>query len=190
MGRIKITKQRKLITYSDLWRTSEVLLDRAKAEPVGSYYPAVASLAFSAFALEAFLNHIGEHLFATWREIEVLSPKAKIHVLCERLRLTPNWGTQPWQVVPQIIGFRNKIAHGKNELLTFEAVVPQDEKYDAIWREFLFSDWQTYATAKNAELVRDRLLALFKMIHAKANIKGDLLFHHGSQFGSAESLPE
>ena len=190
MEQVKITKERKLITYSDLWRTSEVLLDRAKAEPVSSYYTVLASLAFSAFALEAFLNHIGEHLFTTWREMEPLSPKAKINVLCERLALTPKWGAQPWQVVPEIIGFRNKLAHGKNEVLRFEDVVEKDEKYDDIWREFLFADWQRYATAENAERVRKQLTALFTMIHARAGIEEDWLFRHGSQTGSAKRLPD
>jgi hypothetical protein len=190
MERIRISKEREIITYSQLWRASGVFLDHAKAEPNGSSYPALASLTFSAFALEAFLNHIGERLFETWRDIEPLSPRAKVNVLCERIGLTPDWGTQPWQVVPEIIAFRNKVAHGKNEILRVEKEVPQDEKYNQIFNEFLFADWQSYATADKAERVRDRLLALFKMIHTGANLENDWLLRDGTQITSTHPVRE
>lgn len=191
MGRVRITKERKLITYSDLWRTSEVLLKRAEAEAAGSYYLSLASLVFDAFALEAFLNHIGENVYARiWQNLESLQPKAKLNVLCERVGLTPDWDVQPWQVVPEIVAFRNKVAHGKNELLRFERIVPHDDKYEEIMRQCLFAKWQNEATTENAVRVHVQLHALFKLIHEKANIEDEFLFHHGSQTGSGEFLPE
>jgi hypothetical protein len=92
MNKMKITLERKLITYSDLWRTSEVLLEKAKAEPQGSYYLILGSLTFSAFALEAFLNHLGENIFGSWIDLESISPRAKLNVICERIKINPSLG--------------------------------------------------------------------------------------------------
>ena len=182
MNKMKITLERELITYSDLWRTSEVLLEKAKAEPQGSYYLILGSLTFSSFALEAFLNHLGENIFGSWIDLESISPRAKLNVICERIKIKPSWGVQPWQVVPEIVGFRNKIAHGKNSLLKFEDIVPED-KYDEALHQFLYADWQELATEKNASDVRVALEKLFKLLHKAADIDGDHLFHHGAGTG-------
>jgi len=185
--RVRLTKQRKVITYADFWRTSEVLLERAKASTEGSYFLLLATLAFLAFSLEAFLNHIGENLFDSWPDLESLPPRGKIIVISERLGLKPNWNSQPWQTVPEIVGFRNKIAHGKNALLQFEKTVSLD-KYEQLRKMFLFADWQEYATEKNALRVQKQLRALFELLHEKAQIEGDWLFHSGGQEGSGEHI--
>ena len=187
MSNIHIQKERKVISYVSFWRTSEVLLEKAQAEARGSYYLFMSSLVFSAFALEAFLNHVGAHTFQTWNDLESLTPRAKIDVVCEKLGLAPEWGSLPWQIVPEIIGFRNKIAHGKNALLTFEQTVSTDE-YETLLHKFLTADWQHYATENNAVRVRAQLERLFQIIHKQAAIDGDILFQDGFQSGTATAL--
>lgn len=187
MSKVRIEKERKVITYAAFWRTSNVLLEKAQSEVQGSYYLFMSSLVFSAFTLEAFLNHMGEHLFQAWNDLEPLNARAKINVICERLGLTPNWGAIPWQIVPEIVGFRNKVAHGKNALLKFEKTVSADN-YDDILHQFLMADWQDYATESNAIRVRTQLENLFKLIHTKAGIENDILFRDGFQFHSAAAL--
>ena len=185
MNKIHITKERKVITYSDFWRTSEYLLERGQDEERGSYFLFLSSLVFSAFSLEAFLNHVGEHLFSSWDDLEKLKTKAKIKIIAEKLNIKIDYGDTPWQIIPEIIGFRNKVAHGKNTLLKREKNIAANDKYEEIMHEFLFADWQNYATEKNALRVRQRLKEVFKIIHERANIENDFLFHHGSQLGSA-----
>jgi hypothetical protein len=189
MGKVQVMQERKVITYADFWRTSEVLLERAQAEPRGSYYLILGSLTFSAFALEAFLNHLGESVFESWSELESINPRAKVNVICEHIGVKPNWGAQPWQIVPEIVGFRNKIAHGKNAMLKFESVVPQDQ-YEEVRRQFLSADWQKYATEKNAVRVRAALEELFELLHKAAAIENDYLFDHGAQIGSGRAVRE
>ena len=186
VSQVHITLERRVITYSDFWRTSDVLLNRAQEKPEGSYFFLLGSLVFSAFSLEAFLNHIGEHIFKCWEDLEPLPPRSKLTVICERLSISVDWGAMPWQIVPEIVGFRNKVAHGKNALLRLEKIVPKDDEYEEKMREFLFAVWQNYATEENAVCVRARLKDLFKLIHAQANIEGDLLFDYGPQTGDAK----
>jgi hypothetical protein len=189
MSKVRIEKERKVITYVAYWRTSTELLGKAQSEARGSYYLFMSSLVFSAFALEAFLNHIGEHLFQAWDDLESLNARAKINVICERLDLTPNWGALPWQIVPEIVGFRNKVAHGKNALLKFEKTVSVDN-YEDILHQFLMADWQDYATESNAIRVQTHLENLFEVIHTKAAIENDVLFRDGFQSQSATALRE
>jgi len=188
--KIRITKERKVITYSDLWRTSGHLLDRGREDERGSYFMFLSSLMFSAFSFEAFLNHVGEHLFSTWIDIEKLSPKSKLNVLCEKLGIEQDYGKMPWQIVPEIIGFRHKVAHGKNALLKFEEVVQITDEYKEIMHEFMFADWQEYANSDNAIKVREHLEDLFRTVHEAAGIENDFLFNHGGQSGSAKLVTE
>jgi hypothetical protein len=189
VAKVRVKLERKVITYADFWRTSEVLLERAQAEPGGSYYFFLGSLVFSAFSLEAFLNHMGESLFDSWSDLEILAPRGKLIVICEHLGLKPKWNVQPWQTVPELAGFRNKIAHGKNALVRFEKTVSRD-KYEKLWKMFLFADWQKYASETNAVRVRKQLEALFRLIHEKANLEDDCLFNHGAQVGSGTLAEE
>ena len=52
----------------------------------------------------------------------------------------------------------------------------------------MFADWQDFADKKNAKQVRNELEKIFKLIHEKAKIEADYLFHHGMQIGSASLI--
>ena len=192
MQKIKVTKERKVITYSDLWRTSEFLLKRGTEEELGSYYMFLSCLMFQAFSLEAFLNHMGEKLFETWGELEKpLSPKAKLGLICEKLKLNINYGKTPWQIVPELIGFRNKVAHGKSELLKSEEIVlGGSDKYEKLMHKFLMAEWQEFANKKNAQRAKKQLEALFIEVHRAANMENDFLFEFGAQFRTAKLVQE
>lgn len=187
MENVHIQKERKVITYSDFWRTSEVMLEKGECEEEGRYFQFMGSLIFSSFSFEAFLNHIGENIFNCWNDIErKMGPKEKLSLIAEKLNINVNYGNMPWQIIPEIIGFRNKIAHGKNEMLRLEKVVPKNENYEKIMHDFMFADWQEFATLENARKVREQLDKIFNIVHKAANIEDDYLFHHGLQTGSAK----
>jgi hypothetical protein len=188
--KISIKKERKIITYSELWRTSGYLLDLGLKDERGSYFMFLASLMFSAFSFEAFLNHIGEHLFSTWIDIEKLSPKSKLNILCEKLAIEQDYGKMPWQIVPEIIGFRNKVAHGKNVLLKYEEIVQTTDEYEKILHKFMFAEWQEYVNSDNAIKVRKHLEDLLSTVHAAVGIEDDFLFSYGGQSGSASLITE
>ena len=116
MSKIKIAKERKLITYADHWHTSNVLLKQGIEDPKGRYHLFLSSTVFTVFALEAFFNHVGEKLFSSWQDLEKLSPRGKLNVICEKLNIEIDYGLAPWRIVPELVGIRNKIVHGKTSL--------------------------------------------------------------------------
>lgn len=106
-------------------------------------------------------------------------------MITEKLGMAVNYGLMPWQIIPEIIGVRNKIAHGKNELLQDERMLTVDT-YDEKMGEILRAPWQEYATQKNAEKAREKVEEIFKTIWANTSFKEHELFRSGMQSGTAK----
>jgi hypothetical protein len=86
--KVTVTKDREVITYAELWHTSRCLLKKGQDEKEGSFHQFMASLVFTAFTLEAYLNHIGPKVFNCWAAIERLGPKEKLDIITEKIGLT------------------------------------------------------------------------------------------------------
>lgn len=189
MGKVRVSIFRKQITYSDHWNAARIYLREGKENKRFSYFKFLSSILFVSFALEAFLNHVGEEVFACWDELEKLSPKSKMAILCEKLGIQLDYGALPWQIIPEIVGIRNKIAHGKNSLLK-KTVITDHDTYDEVFQEYLVADWQKYATKNNAERALREMEKVFRVIFNKAKLKDDYLFNFGAQDEYAEVLEE
>jgi len=184
-SKVRVNKELKLITYAEHWHTAGCLLDRADQEKRGSYHQYLACITFTAFTLEAFLNHIGEELFEGWRDdLEQISVMGKIRIISDKVGLKVDCGKMPWQVVPELVALRNKVAHGKNERLYEEIILPLNE-YDEHLNVFLKTDWQEAATTKNAKRFMKLVQELCLKIWTACGHDEATLFAHGSQSGSA-----
>ena len=84
--KVVVTKERNVTTYAEMWHTSYCLLVKGQEELKMSVHQFRASLIFTAFTFEAYLNHIGAKIFSCWEDLERLSPKEKLNVIAERLR--------------------------------------------------------------------------------------------------------
>ena len=116
----------------------------------------MASLVFTAFTLEAYLNHIGPKVFKCWDDLERLAPRKKLNVIAERLQVDINYGKRHWQVMKNLFGFRNDIAHGKSEDVKSSKVVPLDKYSDRSLGEYVRTKWEKYSTRENAIKARGR----------------------------------
>src|ERR1700733_10088704 len=90
---------------------------------------ALVSIAFAAFALEAFANAAGKILFEgskNYGEFEVLNFANKIESLCVTLSAGWHKNKEPWSTVCWLIGFRHKIVHSKPELISIERIMDTD----------------------------------------------------------------
>lgn len=153
MKRIPIvenTRERDVKTYTELWVTSRFLLKRGQENPRGSHHQFMGSLVITAFTLEAYLNHIGPKVFQCWGDLERLSPKQKLNIIAERLVVNVNYGQRPWQVMKDLFGFRNDIAHGKSDTLNSKKDVPLPKYSEGRPGEFLQTKWEKYCNNENA----------------------------------------
>ena len=112
-----VTKERKVHTYAELWHASRCVLEAGIREPKGSSWQFLSCAVLTAFAFEAYLNHVGPTVISCWGQLERLPPWAKFELLCERLGVTFSSGTDrpPLQTVSELLEFRNTMAHGRSE---------------------------------------------------------------------------
>jgi len=113
-NKARIEVKCKVKTFCDLSNGAYVLLEKSKENIEGSYYTTMASILFSAFTFEAFLNHLGSKKIKFWEEIESISVTNKYAVLCKAFGVTPQLGVRPYQTIKSLFQFRNAIAHGKS----------------------------------------------------------------------------
>ena len=177
--KVHVSSKREVFTYTEFWHTSYCLLELAKEDPKGSIHQFRASLVFTAFAYEAYLNHIGPKIFKSWDALERLSPKQKTNVIAEKLSVVVNYGEMPFQIIRELFKFRNDIAHGKSVVLEGEDIQSL-EKYneDPHYLE-LRTDWEQSCTLENAENSRTQIEAAVHILHEAAGIKGEYPFVHG-----------
>src|SRR5882672_4464311 len=146
----RVTKQRDVRIHAELWDTSNCLLKAGQQQQVGAAHQFRATLIFRAFALEALLNWLGQHLIPHWNYLERLKPLEKLDLLADVVHIKPDYGSPPWQVVKQLFNFRNALAHGKPEMLTSETFEDLDDFLDGKLGESVQTKWERFGTAENA----------------------------------------
>ena len=74
-----------------------------------------ATVIYSAFCFEAYLNHVGEQEVVFWEEIEMIRTFEKLTILKKHLSLEINEGCRPFQSLKEAFGIRNELAHGRTK---------------------------------------------------------------------------
>jgi hypothetical protein len=107
--RAHVTKERHLRIHAELWHTSNCLLKAGKLEIEGSAHQFRASLIFRAFCLEAFLNWLGQQLVPHWKYLGQIKTLQKLELLADLVKVEPDYGSRPWQIVKLLFEFRNTV---------------------------------------------------------------------------------
>lgn len=186
--KVIIKKDREVRTYAELWHTSDYLLDKGKEQQEGSFHQFMASLVFTAFTLEAYLNHIGPKIFNCWRDLERLGPKEKLNVIAEKLGIAPDYSRRPWQVLSALFGFRNDIAHGKSVNISQEDVIALKDHDDHQFGLFIPTRWESYCTERNADRAREDIKEIVDTLHAATGIEDEHPFVTGIQISGGKVL--
>ena len=104
--------------FAYLWNGAVSAFESAKTSPTGSNYHRVSAALFSAFAIEAHFNHIGESLWPFWEQVERnLSWESKSRFIGEKLNVKVDFGCRPFQTLRELFSFRDRLAHGKNQII-------------------------------------------------------------------------
>ena len=188
--KVIVHKERTVNTYAEFWHTSKCLLKKGAEQKEGSFHQFMASLVFTAFAFEAFLNHIGPKVFSCWDDLERLAPKEKLSVLSEKLQVDVSYGRRPWQVMRRLFGFRNDIAHGKSVKVTYRKTVPVDDRLGPEVDALAQTKWEKYCTRENAERAREDVEKIMRTLHDACGLEDDVLFGLSFQSGGASLLSE
>jgi hypothetical protein len=87
-------------------------------------------LTFSALAIEALANTIGDRMISDWKDFESASPQAKVRLLAEQLGILYSSDSEPWRTIRWLGKFRNLIAHPKPETVLNERLITEREAND------------------------------------------------------------
>jgi hypothetical protein len=192
MAKLKATvsKERQVNTYAVMRHASRVILENAEKDPEGSFYQVMASLIFTAFMMEAYLNHIGQRIFKCWNDLERLSHKSKLNLIAEKLGLVTNYGKRPYQTLSELFKFRDSIAHGKSvSLKSVNQTRIVDDTFDKYMREFLETQWEKYCTSENAKRALEDMETIIREVHKAAGMT-DFPFNFGMQSSLSTLRPE
>lgn len=142
--RVVVTKKRDVRTYAELWHASHCVLTSGQENPKGSSWQFLSSTLLTAFAFEAYLNHVGPTLFVHWSHLDRLPPWSKLELICEKLAVSfpRGSGSRPLQSVAKLLDFRNTIAHGRSHQLEAKPVIRTAENYEAALGERLLFNWE------------------------------------------------
>ena len=184
--KIVITKNRQVKVCAELWHTSYCLYINGVENPKGSYHQFKASLIFTAFALEAYLNYVGNKLYKEWKELERISPRGKLIFIADKLEININNGNRPWQVLNKLIGFRNYNAHGKPEhTITKNYTYRIEDDVDRILGDLVMTEWEEYCNKKTALRAREDVENIIRLLYSRCRFENDYPFAPGIQIGTA-----
>ena len=192
MHKVRVSKEGQVNTYALMWNASWSFLKTAEQEVEGSYYQIMASLIFTAFTMEAYLNHLGKQLLQCWNEIEIsLSPSKKLRLLAEKIGIEIHERKRPFQTVFNIFKFRNWFAHGKTVYFKsekdFYVLNKKLNKYKYHPPE---TKWMKYCRLQNALNAQEDVEKIIRLFQDKSGIKDHLLFDFGTWGGTSTPLPE
>lgn len=180
--------KRNVITYIYLYNTSKIQLKLAEEQEEGSFYFILSSLTFSAFTLEAYLNHLGKNTYSHWQEIETSSVKAKLFLLSDYYKVELDKSKRPFQTIEKLIKFRNLVAHGKTVFL--EDVVKRTKVYDSSQDQLLETQWEQLCKYSFAKRALEDMEVLIKTIHKATGGKRDPFKIRGVNYYNTVANPE
>jgi hypothetical protein len=166
--KVDVHSTKTVYTYVYLNIVAEEARKRAKDEE-GRFYNCMTAELFSAFCLEAYLNHLGAQKIPYWESIErKLGPREKLEIICYEIGLKPDFGTRPFQSFQTLYQLRNSLVHGKTEYLekSDEQLLEDEERPklpEIKWKSLINLDMANQFAKDTKEMI--------ETIHAKSGIR-------------------
>lgn len=124
---------------------------------LGELLPVVV---FMAFTLEAYLNSLGSRHIEFWDQIERIPWRKKVEVLHIHAGKELDWGSKHLQYASQLFALRDKLAHGKAEVMEGPTCVSLEEAQDKLAGEMLNPPWLNAVASGWLGTARGRFRAL------------------------------
>lgn len=178
--------ERDIKTFVDLFHGSNILLEKSIKTKEGSYFTTMGSLLLTAFAFEAYLNHLGKEKISFWEEIEKTSIDNKYKILRKEFSITVN--NQPYQTFKDLFKFRNSIAHGRSQILKEKKMISAT---DDILKHEPKTSTEEFCTEKNAIRAREDIELLITELNIESGL-GSYPFTSGLSTNSItlKNLPD
>jgi len=152
---------RTVLAHSALFSIARLALSRGREEPNQSDF--LTAQVMAAFAVEAYLNFVGENLFPFWEDVERISVRNKLSMICRHADIRPDFGRRPFQSLVELWKFRDVLAHARTESLSVMQPGPPPESI-----KYPETAWEKRCTLAIAERTIEDAEAIVKEIHRRA----------------------
>ena len=171
--KVKVKSATTVYTFAYLRAAGWRALEEAKQNEKGRFYKCMISQLFSAFCLEAYLNHIGNEKIPDWEKSErKLSPKEKLEIISHEIGCKINYEERPFQTFKAIFKLRNELVHGKTKFTSEsnEQIIEGDET-PVISQE----NWQDYINVESAIKFSEDTKEILETLNLKAGFDPSVL---------------
>lgn len=173
--KVKVQSKKTIFTFSYLFIAALEALRQAKNTEEGSFYNFMTAELFSAFSLEAYLNHLGEQKLPYWQSIErKLGPTEKLKILCHEMDLKPDFGVRQFQSFGILFQLRNSLVHGKTEYMETSGEQFLDDREKP---NLTKAKWQNLINLDMAIQLTDDTQKMIEQLHAKSGMQRNPLFN-------------
>ena len=176
-------------TYMYLYKTANINLVELEDSESGSFYKIITCITFSAFTLEAYMNHMGYDNCEFWTEIEKNKPLEKLKILYSIFGLVFDKSSRPIQSIIEMYKYRNLLAHGKTETTTNTTSINQEVTEIDMSQIVGFAQtrWESMTTSSNARRYFDDMKKVIELLHSNIDDEVSdpfLVFNSSSGSGS------
>ncbi len=163
-------------TYAENVKAAEHFLAMANEHKLGQRWNLVGSVVFSAFSIEAFLNHVGEEQDGAWKDWDTKNrPNSEAKLMRLNITLNKNLKAQ----FTELFKLRDMVAHGRTITVAKNVRNPQNNLKGAI--NNLSSEFESRTTLKK---VTELVLGTKKIIEFINNSTLELSNHKLWSIGS------
>lgn len=170
--KMRIEAESTLPLYAYLRATAKMQLKQAEeCNGHGEFYWCVATLVFCAFAVEAYLNHVGERIMPEeWKAAKWKRPRKKLDLITERANLVPDFKSRPFGTFTMLFRFRNAMAHGRTVTVRRERIVTGYDPNRVARNRYPSAWWEQQSKLKNAQRAVADVEAMMLAIHSAAGL--------------------
>jgi len=161
-------------SYVTLQNAAKYALETALKSEEGRFFNSLSAMLYSAFSIEAYLNHLGKSEFQNWEKIERhKSPKQKLDMLVEKRGYRPDFSKRPFDTFDKIFNFRKLMVHGKTESVKLEEIQAREFGDKP---ELPRTLWEKSITSENATIFVEDSGAMILMLHPVFGYSSDPFF--------------
>lgn len=182
MKKYSMSGEGKVTTYNWMIKSAKLALESARASSEGQFFNSMSVLIYSAFAMEAFFNHLGSHLSENWESEERrISKWQKFRNFNCQLNLNRDLDSRPYLSVFEAFNFRDSLAHGRTEEIKKEEVVEISD--DEVQFCMISSKWMESCTLEKAEeIFADIKIVITEMYKESGLGEYPFLQYHSSAY--------
>lgn len=126
--KLRRRQERHYSAHNTFIHIARLELDKAKVKAPGWFNSAFIAITFSALAIEALCNAVGERVIPNWNDYEREGPLKKVERLANHLSLAFSLKKEPWRTINWLSKLRNDLAHPKPERVTIDKIIAANEK--------------------------------------------------------------